>query len=68
MIYVARSQTMKRASEDAKLFCKKYKEYIDRVIRTSPITIYLKNGDRLLFMSYSLYDNWSLGRRNHKLI
>ena len=68
MIYVVRSQTMKRASGDAKLFCEKYSEYINKVIRTSPIIITLKNGDELLFMSYAVYDNWSLGRRNHKLI
>lgn len=68
MIYVARSNTMKHASEDAKLFCEKYSDYITKVIRTSPITIHLKNGDKILFMSYSVYDNWALGRRNHKII
>lgn len=68
MIYVARRNTMKGAAEDARLFCERYSDYITEVIRSNPITIYLKNGDKILFMSYSGYDDWALGRRNHKII
>ena len=67
MIYVARSNSMKNAAEDARLFCEKYSDYVIKVT-SCPITIHLKNGDELLFMSYSYYDNWALGRRNHKII
>ena len=68
MIYVARSHSMKNAAEDARLFCERYSDYIIKVIRTNPIKIYLKNGDEILFMYYSRYNDWTLGRRNHKII
>lgn len=68
MQYIFREPTMRRAAIKAKKYISENKENILKTDMRCPIVVTMKNGNEFLFMSYAVFDNWHLGRRDYEII
>ena len=59
---------MRRAAIKAKKYISENKENILKTDMRCPIVVTMKNGNEFLFMSYAVFDNWHLGRRDYEII
>lgn len=69
MIYVHNEQTIRTLQWELNKFLSENKNDILKIDRRGlPISIELKNGDTVLFMTLIAFHKWEIGRRNYKII
>lgn len=69
MIYAHNEQTIIALQWELNKFLLENKNDILKIDRRGlPISIELKNGDTVLFMTFIAFHKWEIGRRNYKII
>lgn len=69
MIYVHNEQTIRALQWELHKFLSENQNDISKIDRRGlPISIELKNGDTVLFMTFTVFHKWEIGRRNYKII
>lgn len=69
MIYVHNEQTIRALQWELHKFLLENQNDISKIDRRGlPISIELKNGDTVLFMTLTAFHKWEIGRRNYKII
>lgn len=69
MIYVHREQTIRALQWELHKFLSENKNDISKIDRIGlPISVEMKNGDTVLFMTFIVFDKWEIGRRDYKII
>lgn len=69
MIYVHNEQTIIALQWELNKFLSENKNDILKIDRRGlPISIELKNGDTVLFMTLTVFHKWEIGRRDYKII
>ena len=69
MIYVHREQTIRALQWELHKFLSENQNDILKVDRRGlPISVEMKNGDIVLFMTFIVFDKWEIGRRDYKII
>ena len=69
MIYVHREQTVRTLQWELHKFLSENQNDILKVDRRGlPISVELKNGDIVLFMTFIVFHKWEIGRRDYKII
>ena len=69
MIYVHREQAIRALQWELHKFLSENQNDILKVDRRGlPISVELKNGDIVLFMTFIVFDKWKIGRRDYKTI
>lgn len=69
MIYVHNEQTISALQWELHKFLSENQNDILKIDRRGlPISIELKNGDTVLFMTLIAFHKWEIGRRNYKII
>ena len=69
MIFVHREQTIRALQWELHKFLSENENDISKIDRRGlPISVELKNGDTVLFMTFIVFDKWKIGRRDYKII
>ena len=69
MIYVHREQTIRALQWELHKFLSENQNDISKIDRSGlPISVELKNGDTVLFMTFIVFHKWEIGRRDYKII
>lgn len=69
MIFVHREQTIRVLQWELYKFLSENQNDISKIDRRGlPISVELKNGDTVLFMTFFVFDKWEIGRRDYKII
>lgn len=69
MIFVHGEQTIRAMQCELQKFLSENENYISKIDRRGfPVSIELKNGDTVLFMTFIVFDKWKIGRRYYKII
>lgn len=69
MIYVHNEQTIRALQWELHKFLSENQNDVSKIDRRGlPISIELKNGDTVLFMTFIVFYKWEIGRRNYKII
>lgn len=69
MIYVHNEQTIRASQWELHKFLSENQSDVSKIDRRGlPISIKLKNGDTVLFMTFIVFHKWEIGRRNYKII
>lgn len=69
MIFIHREQTIRALRWELHKFLSENQNDISKIDRRGlPISVELKNGDIVLFMTFIVFDKWKIGRRDYKII
>ena len=69
MIFVHREQAIRTLQWELHKFLSENQNDISKIDRRGlPISVELKNGDTVLFMTFIVFHKWEIGRRDYKII